>query len=76
MTRLLLAISSRRVSGLRHHAVQRNGSGLWAILISEVEVADGLKAFVQVTQTIKGVCNGLVLRNQKNRRLKRRTKTN
>ncbi len=63
MTRFLL-ISSRRVSGSETiQAVQRNGSGQAAILISEVEVADGLKVLRPGTQTIKG-SNGLVLRNE------------
>ena len=48
-----------------NQAVQRNGSGQTAILVSKVEVADGLKVLVQVTQAIKGVRNGLILRNRK-----------
>ena len=48
-----------------NQAVQRNGSRQAAILVSKVEVADGLKVIVQVTQAIKGVRNGLILRNRK-----------
>ena len=48
-----------------NQAVQGNNSGQAAILVSKVEVADGLKVLVQVTQAIKGVRNGLGFRNRK-----------